>query len=107
VIRPQSHCRDPGSPRALRSFRRAEFSSTWARGKLDVDVDRNLEAVGVNAEVVRSVAFAKPVCTDPDDDKFLDAAGVKFVVSGDMALLRVATYRQVQVVSARRFLSSL
>lgn len=81
-----------------------------ARGKLDVDVDRILEAVSVNAEMVRAVVFAKQICTDPDDDKFLGAAvaaGAEFVVSGDKALLKVGTYKQVRVVGAREFLGHL
>ncbi len=81
-----------------------------ASGKPEVDVNRILKLVAVGAEKVRPVAFARPICTDADDDKFLGAAvaaGAEFVVSGDKALLKVGTFRQVRIVSAREFLERL
>src|SRR5262245_58833105 len=63
-----------------------------ATGRTDIDVGRILDVVSLNAELVRPIAFARPICTDPDDDKFLGAAvvaGADFVVSGDRALLKV------------------
>ena len=96
------------STEILEEYRRVLLE--MAKGRLDVDVDRILEVVSLNTEVVRGIAFAKPVCTDPDDDKFLGAAiaaGAEFVVSGDKALLRVGTYRQVQVITAKAFLVSI
>lgn len=56
----------------------------------EVDVDRILALIGLHAEMVKPVRFARPVCRDRDDDKFLEAAiggGVSYVVSGDKDLL--------------------
>lgn len=97
-----------GSAEILEEYRRVLLE--LARGKVDVDVDRILETVSVNAEVVSAVVFTRPICSDPDDDKFLGtaiAAGAEYVVSGDKALLRVGSYQQIQVVSARQFLNQL
>ena len=41
-----------------------------------VKIDRVLELVDLHAEVVEPVAFARPVCSDPDDDKFLGSCTV-------------------------------
>jgi uncharacterized protein len=75
-------------------------------GRADIDVGRIVDVVSLGAELVRPVVFARPICTDSDDDKFLGAAiaaGASFVVSGDKALLKVGAYKQVQVVGAREF----
>jgi len=39
-----------------------------------VQYERLLELVELHAEIASPIAFARPVCTDPDDDKFLAAA---------------------------------
>ena len=49
-----------------------------------------LKVIELNSEMVEPVSFSEPVCSDPDDDKFLEAAlaaGASYVVSGDTALL--------------------
>jgi putative PIN family toxin of toxin-antitoxin system len=75
-----------------------------------VKYERSLELVGLHAEVVTAIAFARPVCTDPDDDIFLAtalSAGAEYIVSGDKALLAQNGFRGLQVVSARAFLSQI
>lgn len=45
-----------------------------------------LELVELHSEMVEPLSFAKTVCSDPDDDKFLEtavAADADYVVSGD------------------------
>jgi predicted nucleic acid-binding protein len=49
-----------------------------------------LEVIGLHAEMLEPVSFTRTLCSDPDDDKFLDAAVAAdddYVVSGDAALL--------------------
>ncbi len=62
--------------------------------------------------VVRRGTFVQPapleegVCDDPDDDKFLAAAlagGARMIVSGDMHLLSVSGYREVEVLTPAQF----
>ncbi len=69
-----------------------------------------LEVIELHSEMVEPVSFARPVCSDPDDDKFLEAAisaGAPYVVSGDAALLRVKSYHQVEVVTPAKFIKSI
>jgi uncharacterized protein len=51
-----------------------------------------LRVIELHSEMVEPVSFAQPVCSDPDDDKFLEAAlaaQTDYVVSGDAALLNL------------------
>jgi predicted nucleic acid-binding protein len=52
-------------------------------------------------EMVEPVSFAEPVCGDPDDDKFVEAAlaaHAGYVVSGDAALLNVKHHHGIEIV---------
>ncbi|MFQ5955183.1 MAG: putative toxin-antitoxin system toxin component, PIN family [Kiloniellales bacterium] len=52
----------------------------------------------------------EPVCTDPEDDKFLACAlsgNATLVISGDKALLAASGYRDIEVVSPRAFVDSV
>lgn len=71
-----------------------------------VDAQAVLALIVERAEVVSDEPLPRPVCEDPDDDKFLACAltaGVDLVVSGDRKLLAVSAYRGVRVVTPRRF----
>ena len=60
-------------------------------------------------EVVVS-PLPEPVCSDPDDDKFLAcaiAAGATHVVSGDRGLLASSPYRKVIVIRPRELVDRL
>jgi len=51
-----------------------------------------LKVIELHSEMIEPVSFSKPVCNDPDDDKFLEAAlaaDADYVVTGDAALLNV------------------
>lgn len=66
-----------------------------------------LELIELHSEMVEPVRFAKTVCSDPDDDKFLEAAvaaNAGYVVSGDAALLSVKNYQRTQIVRPVQFL---
>lgn len=61
-----------------------------------------LKVIELRSEIVKPVPFSEPVCSDPDDDKFLEAAiaaGADYIVSGDKALLNVKFHHEVEVVS--------
>ena len=69
-----------------------------------------LKVIELCSEIVKPVPFSEPVCSDPDDDKFLEAAiaaGADYIVSGDKALLNVKFHHEVEVVRPSRFLKLL
>lgn len=69
-----------------------------------------LKVIELHSELVKPVSFSESVCSDPDDDKFLEAAiaaGAAYVVSGDKALLNVKFHHEVEVVRPTRFLKLL
>jgi predicted nucleic acid-binding protein len=49
------------------------------------------------------------VCSDPEDDKFLEcavASSAKYVVTADKQLLKVSSHGNVEIVSPRRFIDT-
>jgi putative PIN family toxin of toxin-antitoxin system len=69
-----------------------------------------LRIIELHSEMVEPVSFAEPVCSDPDDDKFLEAAlaaQADYVVSGDAALLNLKHHRGIEIVRPARFLRLL
>lgn len=69
-----------------------------------------LQVIELQSEMVEPVSFAKTVCDDPDDDKFLEAAlaaYADYVVSGDAALLSIKNYHRIQIVKPALFLKLL
>jgi uncharacterized protein len=71
-----------------------------------IDLRPILELVTVRAEMFPAPGLPKPVCDDPDDDKFLACAIVskcKVIVSGDKHLLNVSGFRGISVQRPREF----
>ena len=71
-----------------------------------VDLSPWLDLLAVKAKVVETTSLEAPVCTDPDDDKFLACALTsrsRFVVTGDKALLRTSGYKGLTVLTPRAF----
>ena len=69
-----------------------------------------LEVIELYSEMVEPVSLAGTVCSDPDDDKFLEAAlaaDADYVVSGDAALLRLKNHHRIQIVRPAQFLKLL
>jgi putative PIN family toxin of toxin-antitoxin system len=63
-----------------------------ARQFPDVDVSRILDLLTVSAQIIQAPPLPEPVCSDPEDDKFLACAvagSAKYVVAGDKQLLKV------------------
>jgi len=59
------------------------------------------------AEMIPVGEAPKIVVDDPADDKFLalaDAGRADFLISGDIHLLSLGTYRRVEILAPRRFL---
>lgn len=71
-----------------------------------IDLKPVVEFIMVHAEMVAAPPLPEPVCTDPDDDKFLACAvtgNARLIVSGDKHLLHVSGYQGVQVLKPRQF----
>jgi uncharacterized protein len=69
-----------------------------------------LEIIELHSEMVTPVRFPEHVCSDPNDDKFLEAAlaaRADYVVTGDAALLKVKNHQGIQIVKPRQFLASM
>jgi putative PIN family toxin of toxin-antitoxin system len=76
----------------------------------EVDITPVLEFVTINAEIVSPPYFARPICTDPDDDKFFTcaiAARCPVIVSGDKHLLSKSGFCGVLVRKPRDFMDKL
>ncbi len=55
-----------------------------------------LKIIELRSEMVEPGFVCRPICSDPDDDKFLEtaiAAGASYVVRGDTALLNVKAHQ--------------
>ena len=71
-----------------------------------IDLEPFLVLLSINTEFVAATKLQKPVCEDPDDDKFIACALVgksKIIVSGDKHLLRVSGYKGIKVLRPRKF----
>ena len=68
-----------------------------------------LELIMAEAEFTADLKLPIPVCSDPEDDKFLECAiagKADVLVSGDKNLLRVSGYGGIDVVTPRKFVDS-
>jgi len=63
-----------------------------------------------NAEFVTPLEMVSVIETDPSDNKFLEAAlqgNAMYIVSGDNHLLKLKTYRDVSIITAREFIERI
>jgi putative PIN family toxin of toxin-antitoxin system len=92
------------SPEILEEYRRV--ADELAADHPGVDLDPVLDLVVRHGEIVAATPLPEPVCTDPDDDRFLAcavASRTSVVVSGDRHLLAVTGWRGVSVLRPRDF----
>jgi putative PIN family toxin of toxin-antitoxin system len=74
-----------------------------------VDVSEIINLLMVEAEIAHVPPLPKPVCSDPEDDKFLAcavASAAKYVITGDKQLLMVSSHRNVEIVNPRWFVDT-
>ena len=91
------------SPEILEEYR--ETGEELATGFPGVDLTPWLDLLAVKATIVDAASLAEPVCTDPDDDKFLAcalASRTRLITSGDKALLRASGYQGITVLPPRK-----
>ena len=92
------------SEEILEEYRRV--GNELARTFPTVDPQPALELVAIHAKIIEAPPLSAPVCTDPDDDKFLACAiagSTKIITSGDKALLRTSGYAGIEVITPRTF----
>ena len=92
------------SPEILAEYR--ETGEVLSRQFANIDLEPWLGLVTLKASMVKATPLAEAVCSDPDDDKFLACAlagGIRFVITGDLALLKTSGYCGIQVVRPREF----
>lgn len=73
-----------------------------------IDLNPFITFVIEHAKVYQPVALEKPVCDDPDDDKFFAcalASGSKVILSGDKHLLKASGYEGIEVLNPRDFIA--
>jgi uncharacterized protein len=71
-----------------------------------IDLNPILTFVIEHAKVYKPAKLKKPVCEDPDDDKFFAcalASGSRVIISGDKHLLKVSGYEGIEVLKPREF----
>jgi uncharacterized protein len=76
----------------------------------DLQYNSILDLVSFHAEFVTDMKFPQPICTDPDDDKFVAAAissKTEFIVSGDKALLALNGFEGLKILKPRSFLDQI
>ncbi len=72
--------------------------------------EKLIEAVLKVVRFVKVTETAKVVLEHPADDKFIDCAleaKARYLVSGDKHLLKVGSYREIQIISVNDFLQVL
>ena len=96
------------SPAILEEYRRV-LHEMMKKRPLGV-LSSILEVIELHSEMINPGRFPEHVCSDPDDDKFLEAAfasDADYVVTGDAALLKLKNYQGTQIVTPPQFLAFL
>ncbi len=71
-----------------------------------IDITRILELITIYSEVVEPGNLQMAVSEDPDDDKFIACAlagNCEIIVSGDKHLLKVSGFRNIRIITPRKF----
>jgi len=72
-----------------------------------IDLQPILDLLTIESELHIVKDLPCPVCSDPDDDKFLAcaiASKSKIIISGDKHLLRVSGYQDIEILKPHEFL---
>lgn len=72
-----------------------------------IDLQPILDLVTIEAELYEAKDFPEPVCSDPDDDKFLTcaiASGSRIIISGDKHLIKVSGFQGIEILKPHEFI---
>ena len=95
------------SPEILNEY--AKVAEIMSERHREIDVSRILRLLISNGTMISAAPLLEPVCSDPDDDKFLAcalAAKAEVIVTGDKQLLRTFGYQNIRVVTPRVFIDT-
>lgn len=73
-----------------------------------IDLRPILDLVTIEAELYVAEGLPEPLCSDPDDDKFVACAivsGSRIIISGDKHLLKVSGYQGIEILKPREFIN--
>lgn len=73
-----------------------------------IDLRPILDLVTIEAELCVAKDLPEPLCSDPDDDKFVScamASGSRIIVSGNKHLLKVSGYHDIEILKPREFIN--
>jgi putative PIN family toxin of toxin-antitoxin system len=71
-----------------------------------IEIRRILELILVGSELIVAAPLPRPLCMDPNDDKFFDCAvagRASIIVSGDKHLLKASDSHGITVITPRYF----
>ena len=96
------------SPEILEEFKVVSLRPKF--GFSPEEIDEFISALIEISEIVEPEEQFKIIASDPDDNKFLDAAvagKAKFIVSGDRHLLDLKEFRGIRILKSADFLDLL
>ena len=73
-----------------------------------IDLRPILDLVTIEAELYVAEDLPEPLCSDPDDDKFVACAivsGSRIIISGDKQLLKISGYQCIEVLKPGEFIN--
>ena len=73
-----------------------------------IDLRPILDLVTIEAELYVAEDLPEPLCSDPDDDKFVACAivsGSRIIISGDKQLLKISGYQGIEVLKPGEFIN--
>jgi len=78
-------------------------------GELKTTPEELIESLLSIVEIVHPILFINEIKSDSDDNRILEcgiAAGADFIVSGDPHLLRIKSFRNIPIVTPRKFVEA-
>ena len=72
----------------------------------NIQTNQILDLITMHAEVVDTKGIEIQICEDPDDNKFIEcalASKSRFIVSGDIHLLKISGYSGIGVLTPRNY----
>ena len=73
----------------------------------NIDIAEIMALLVEKSIICNSKPFEKQICTDPNDDMFLECAvsnQIKYIISGDKNLLKTSGYNNITVLKPNEFL---
>lgn len=71
-----------------------------------IDISSILHLIDINSDIINTQDLPKPICEDPDDEKFIACAlsgKVKIIVSGDKHLLKLSGFNDIMIIKPYEF----